>query len=42
MYFLYPNVVMLVDTFGVDLLRIFPLADSPSKSRTHTWYIHPN
>ncbi len=43
MYFLYPNVIMLVDTFGVDLLRIFPLEDSPTKSRTiHTWYIHPN
>ncbi|MCY4059096.1 MAG: hypothetical protein OXG44_13935, partial [Gammaproteobacteria bacterium] len=43
MYFLYPNVVMVVDTFGVDLLRIFPLEDSPSKSRTiHTWYVHPN
>ena len=42
-YFIYPNVIMLVDTFGVDLLRIFPLADSPTKSRTlHTWYIHPN
>ena len=42
-YFLYPNAIMLVDTFGVDLLRIFPLEDSPAKSRTiHTWYIHPN
>lgn len=42
-YFLYPNVIMLVDTFGVDLLRIFPLDASPSKSRSiHTWYIHPN
>ena len=43
MYFIYPNVIMVVDTFGVDLVRIFPLDDSPSKSRTiHTWYIHPN
>lgn len=42
-YFLYPNVIMMVDTFGVDLLRIFPLEESPSRSRTiHTWYIHPN
>lgn len=42
-YFLYPNVIMMVDTFGVDMLRIFPLDDSPVKSRTiHTWYIHPN
>ena len=42
-YFFYPNVFIGVDTFGVDLLRIFPLEDSPAKSRTiHTWYIHPN
>ena len=42
-YFLYPNVIMVLDTFGVDLLRIFPLGESPSRSRTiHTWYIHPN
>lgn len=41
-YFLYPNVILLVDTFGVDVMRVFPLEDSPSKSRTiHTWYIHP-
>ena len=42
-YFLYPNVIVLVDMFGVDVLRVFPLEDSPVKSRTvHTWYIHPN
>lgn len=42
-YFFHPNVFMMVDTFGVDLLRIYPLDDSPVKSRTiHTWYIHPN
>ncbi len=41
-YFFYPNVIMMVDTFGVDLMRIFPLGGSPSKSRTiHTWYIDP-
>lgn len=41
-YFLYPNVIMLVDAFGVDFIRILPLEDSPSKSRTiHTWYIEP-
>ena len=41
-YFIYPNVIMMVDAFGVDLMRIFPLDDSPSKSRTiHTWYIDP-
>lgn len=41
-YFFYPNVIMMVDAFGVDFLRIFPLDHSPSKSRTmHTWYIDP-
>ena len=41
-YFLYPNVIMMIDSFGVDFLRIFPLNDSPSHSRTiHTWYIDP-
>ena len=39
-YFLYPNVIMMIDSFGVDFLRIFPLNESPSHSRTiHTWYI---
>ena len=42
LYYLYPNVIMMVDSFGVDLLRFFPLENSPSKSRTvHTWYISP-
>ena len=41
-YFFFPNVIMMVDAFGVDVLRIFPLEGSPSKSRTiHTWYIDP-
>ena len=41
-YFFFPNVIMMVDAFGVDLMRIFPLENSPSKSRTiHTWYIDP-
>lgn len=41
-YFFYPNVILMVDTFGVDVLRILPLENSPSKSRTiHTWYIDP-
>ena len=41
-YFFYPNVIMMVDAFGVDLLRIFPLGGSPSQSRTiHAWYIDP-
>lgn len=39
-YFFYPNTIMIVHEFGVEFLRIFPLEDSPSKSRTiHTWYI---
>ena len=41
-YFFFPNVIMMVDAFGVDLMRIFPFGGSPSKSRTiHTWYIDP-
>ena len=41
-YFLYPNVIMMIDSFGVDFMRIFPLNDSPSYTRTiHTWYIDP-
>lgn len=41
-YFFYPNTILLVDAFGMDLMRIFPLEDSPLKSRTiHTWYIDP-
>ncbi len=42
LYYIYPNVIMMVDSFGVDLLRFFPLESSPSKSRTvHTWYVSP-
>ena len=41
-YYFYPNAIMMVDAFGVDLMRIFPLEGSPSRSRTvHTWYIDP-
>ena len=41
-YFLYPNVIMMVDSFGIDFLPVFPLNGSPSHSRTiHTWYIDP-
>ena len=41
-YFIYPNVILLVDPVGVDVLRIFPQENSPSKSRTmHTWYVEP-
>ena len=42
-YFLYPNVILTIDASGVDVTRIFPLDNSPSRSRTvHTWYIDPN
>ena len=42
LYFLYPNVVMAIGGAGVDFFRIFPLENSPSKSRTtHTWYVDP-
>ena len=42
LYFFYPNVIMVMGAMGVDLFRIFPLENSPSKSRTiHTWYIDP-
>ena len=41
-YFVFPNVIMLIDAFGIDFLRVFPLDSSPSKARTiHTWYITP-
>ena len=45
-YFIYPNVIFLVDPFFVDVLRIFPLNNSTGESRTvHTCYvrdeIHP-
>ncbi len=29
LYFIYPNVIMIVDAFGIDLLRIFPGQNSP-------------
>ena len=42
-YFIFPNTIFLVDPVGVDVLRIFPLENSPSKSRTvHSWYVEPN
>ena len=42
-YFIYPNVILLVDALGMDVLRIFPHENSTSQSRTvHTWYIEPN
>ncbi len=42
LYFLYPNVILVVGGAGVDLFRIFPLEDSTAKSRTiHAWYVDP-
>lgn len=42
MYFFYPNVVLVVGAWGIDLFRMFPLEGSPSKSRTvHTLYVDP-
>lgn len=40
-YFIYPNTIVLVDQFAVDVLRMFPDEGSPGKSRTaHSWYLH--
>ena len=33
-YFIYPNVIFLVDPISVEVLRIFPDEDNPAKSRT--------
>ena len=42
MYYLYPNTIMIVDSFGVGLLQFFSIEGSPSKSRTiYSWYINP-
>jgi phenylpropionate dioxygenase-like ring-hydroxylating dioxygenase large terminal subunit len=41
-YFLYPNVILLVDPAGVDLLRMYPHANDPARSRTwHRFYANP-
>ena len=34
-YFLYPNIIFLVDRQGIDLLRMYPDENNPGKSRTH-------
>ncbi|XOV85816.1 MAG: SRPBCC family protein [Pseudomonadota bacterium] len=34
-YFIYPNVIFLVDPAGVDLLRMYPHETDPGKSFTH-------
>ena len=42
-YFIYPNVILLVDPVSVDVLRIFPDDDDPGKSRTvHSYYVPPH
>ena len=33
-YFIYPNTILLVDPYAVDVLRIFPDPDDPAKSTT--------
>ncbi len=41
-YFLYPNVIFLVDPAGIDILRMYPDQNDPAKSRTHhSYYQHP-
>ena len=41
-YFLYPNVIMLVDPAGIDLLRMYPDEKDPARSRTHhSYYLNP-
>ena len=39
-YFIYPNTIFLVDPGAVDVVRIFPDGDNPSRSRTaHSFYV---
>ncbi|MCY4656144.1 MAG: aromatic ring-hydroxylating dioxygenase subunit alpha [Gammaproteobacteria bacterium] len=41
-YFIYPNVILLVDPGGVDVLRIFPEDNQTNKSVTcQRWYLNP-
>ena len=41
-YFIYPNTIFLVDPHAVDVLRIFPDTDDPTKSTTaHSYYVLP-
>ncbi len=41
-YFVFPNVILLVDPAGVDVLRMYPDAEDPSRSRTHhSFYMNP-
>ena len=42
-YFIYPNVILLVDPSAVDVLRMFPDGNDPGKSRTaHSFYVAPH
>ena len=42
-YFIYPNVILLVDPSAVDVLRMFPDGADAAKSRTaHSFYIAPH
>ena len=40
-YYIFPNVILLVDPAGVDLLRMYPDDNLPGRSRTHHRY-YPN
>jgi len=41
-YFIYPNAILLMDPYSVDVLRMFPDNDQPGKSRTaQSFYIVP-
>jgi phenylpropionate dioxygenase-like ring-hydroxylating dioxygenase large terminal subunit len=41
-YFVFPNVILLVDPVGVDVLRMYPDRSDPAKSRTHhSFYMNP-
>jgi phenylpropionate dioxygenase-like ring-hydroxylating dioxygenase large terminal subunit len=42
-YFLFPNVIFLVDPAGIDVLRMYPADNAPGRSRTHhSYYPHPD
>jgi phenylpropionate dioxygenase-like ring-hydroxylating dioxygenase large terminal subunit len=42
-YFVFPNVIFLVDPAGIDILRMYPGANDPGKSRTyHSRYRNPD
>ena len=41
-YFIYPNVILLVDMGGIDVLRIFPVDNQTNRSITcQRWYLNP-